>query len=102
MPRDLWSGVSAAVEASGAVGRVGVQGARAAVRCHQTIQAGNSLKPGEVRAVPPALRGQGMAFPGGGKSKTASSSKGCGCGKGSNSMEKKRGKVNPKQLCEHA
>lgn len=36
--------VSAAGEASGAVGS-GCAGVRADVRCHQTIQAGNRLKP---------------------------------------------------------
>lgn len=85
------------------MGRVGVQGVLADVRCHQTIQAGNRLKPGEVRVVPPVLRGRGNGFPQGwGEQNPASSSEGCGCGKGSNSVEKKRGKVNPKQLCEHS
>lgn len=79
IPRELRSGVSAAGEESGALGRVGEQGVRAHVRCHQTIQAGNRLRAGEVRVVPPVLRGRGNGFSRGwGEKNPASSSKGCG------------------------
>lgn len=45
------------------MGRVGVQGVRADVRCHQTIQAGNSLEPREVRGCLQHGGARGMAFP---------------------------------------
>lgn len=53
---------------------MGEQGVRADVRCHQIIQAGNRLKPGEVRVVPPVLR-NGFSR-GRGEKNPASSSKG--------------------------